>query len=433
MASGVYGRLRSSEPPITVPAWSSMLSGKDPGQLGFYGFRNRADASYNRVSIASGASVKVDRVWQILERHGKRSIIVGVPQTWPVRPLNGVCISCFLTPPGAEYTYPKALAGKLDELLGEPGGYMVDVHGFRTDDKPWLLGQIYQMTERRFKTLHYLLDTEPWDFFMAVEMGVDRIHHGLWSTMDPAHPAHVPGNPLENAIHDYYVYLDGEIGKLLARLDDDTVVLVVSDHGARAMQGGFCINEWLKAEGLLVLREEPAGISPLEKVEIDWSQTKAWGSGGYYARVFFNVQGREPQGIIPPADLPAFRQEMIARFEATTGPDGRLLGTVARAPQDIYRETRNIPPDLLVYFGNLAWRSVGSLGIGAVHTLQNDTGPDDANHDWDGIFIAYDPQRSLGGQPLPAMQLQQVTPTILALMGAPVPADIAVPAIPLDF
>lgn len=432
MAGGAYGRLRSCDPPVTVPAWSCMLSGKDPGQLGFYGFRNRADHSYHHLTIASGASVKAERIWQMLARHGKRSIIVGVPQTWPVQPLNGVAVACFLTPPDAPYTYPRALAGELDTLLGERNAYMTDVRGFRTNDKAWLLDQIYVMTERRFKTLHYLLDREPWDFCMFVEMGVDRIHHGLWSTMDPAHPAHRPGNPLERAIHDYYVYVDREIGRLLERLDDDTAVLVVSDHGARAMAGGFCINEWLKAQGLLVLQDQPAGIAPLEKCEVDWSQTRVWGSGGYYARVFFNVEGREPQGVIPPGEYDDFRDEMVARFEATAGPDGQRLGTVARAPAQIYKEVTNIPPDLMVYFGNLAWRSVGSLGFDALYSAGNDTGPDDANHDWHGIFIGYDPRRSLAGSALQGLHIQQVAPTMLQLMGVPAPTGVAVSPIDLE-
>jgi predicted AlkP superfamily phosphohydrolase/phosphomutase len=98
MEQGAYGLLNSSVPCITVPAWSSMLSSKDPGTLGFYGFRNRADYSYDKMSIATGAMVKEKRVWEYLGEVGKQSIIVGVPQTYPVKPMNGCLISSFLTP-----------------------------------------------------------------------------------------------------------------------------------------------------------------------------------------------------------------------------------------------------------------------------------------------------------------------------------------------
>ena len=424
MSQGAYGPLRSSHPPITVPAWSCMFSSKDPGQLGFYGFRNRADTSYERMRIATSLAVDVDRVWDVLSRAGRRSILVGVPQTYPVKPLHGVCISCFLTPPGgARWCWPASLKDDITALLGGEA-YMFDVQNFRTENKSWLLQQIYKMAAQHFKVIHHLMDTQPWDLFMFVDMGVDRIHHGFWAYMDPEHPRYEPGNPFEDAIHDYYVYLDGELGQLLEKLDADTAVLVVSDHGAKPLEGGFCINEWLKQQGLLVLKDQPPGLVPLEKCEVDWEQTKVWGSGGYYARVFFNVAGREPHGIIPAGEVETFREEMIRRFEATTDHEGHLLGTVALKPQELYREVRNIAPDLLVYFGNLGWRSVGSLGFDAIHTFENDTGPDDANHAQDGIVILYDPQRDLGGQRLSGLQLECVAPTILRLMNVDIPASM---------
>ena len=431
MSQGVYGPLRSSHPPITVPAWSSMLSSNDPGQLGFYGFRNRADYSYERMRIATNLAVDVDRVWDVLTRANRRSILVGVPQTYPVKPLNGVCISSFLTPPGgARWCWPNSLKEEIADLL-EGEEYLFDVKSFRTENKSWLLEQIYKMADQHFRVIHHLLDTQPWDLFMFVDMGVDRIHHGFWAYMDPAHPRYQPGNAFENAIHDYYVYLDRELGKLLDKLDQDTAVLVVSDHGGQALQGGFCVNEWLKEQGLLVLEHQPPGLVSLEQCEVDWTRTKVWGSGGYYARVFFNLEGREPNGVIPAAEYEMFRDEMIRRFEATTDHQGNPLGTVALKPEDLYRDVRNIAPDLIVYFGNLGWRSVGSVGFGAIHTFENDTGPDDANHAQHGVIIVSDRRRDLGGARLDGLQLECVAPTILRLMGEDIPASMETPPITL--
>jgi predicted AlkP superfamily phosphohydrolase/phosphomutase len=301
---------------------------------------------------------------------------------------------------------------------------MFDVRNFRTEDKGWLLEQTYKMADQHFKVIHHLMDTQPWDLFMFVDMGVDRIHHGFWAYMDPEHPRYEPGSPFEGAIHDYYVYIDGELDRILQKLDEETTVLVVSDHGAKSLQGGFCINEWLKQEGLLVLKDQPPGLVSLEKCEVDWERTRVWGSGGYYARVFFNVQGRETHGIVPAAEYESFRDEMVRRFEATTDHQGKLLGTVALKPQELYREVRNIAPDLLVYFGNLGWRSVGSLGYDGIHTFENDTGPDDANHAQDGVVILYDPARDLGGQRLEGLQLECIAPTILRLLGQDIPASM---------
>src|SRR5204862_3051178 len=145
------------------------------------------------------------------------------------------------------------------------------------------------------------------DFFIMVEMGPDRIHHGFWRYFDPQHPKYVAGNPLEHAIRDYYIALDAEIGQTVATLPAETLLLVVSDHGAKRMDGGLCFNQWLVREGYLTLMERPSKPTPIGKVAIDWGKTRAWGDGGYYGRLFLNVKGREPSGTIHPADYERVR------------------------------------------------------------------------------------------------------------------------------
>ena len=422
MESGVYGELESSVPPITVPAWTSMMTSKNPGRLGFYGFRNRADYSYDRMSIATSRAVTEDTVWDILSRANKNVILAGVPQTYPPKPLNGYMITSFLTPSTqSQYTYPAGLREEVESLVGE---YMLDVENFRTEDKAWLLRQIHLMTENHFKVAKHLLREKEWDFFMLVEIGLDRIHHGFWKYFDPQHPKYQPGSPYANATRDYYKYLDEEIGEILESLDDNTVVMVVSDHGAKKMDGGICVNEWLMKEGYLKLKEKPQGIVPLEKVEVNWKKTKAWGAGGYYGRIFLNVKGREPEGIIKPKHYERVRDELVAKLTALTDEKGNPIGTRVFKPQDVYPECRNIPPDLIVYFGDLAWRSVGSVGLNRIHTFENDTGPDDANHAVNGIFIMYDPLGEHSGRKLEGLQLMDVAPTVLDLIGLPVPRDM---------
>ena len=428
MEAGAYGPLTSSIPCITVPAWSSMTSGKDPGVLGFYGFRNRADYSYENMSMATGSAVKEPRVWEMLGEAGKQVIIVGVPQTYPVRQVNGYLVSSFLTPSiQRQYTYPNELRYEIDRLL-DGREYDVDVHQFRTENKDFLLKQIYEMTEKRFIVLKHLLKNKPWDFFMFVEMGVDRIQHGLWQYMDATHPRFEPGNAYQHAIKEYYQYLDQALGEMLSLLDDDTVVMVVSDHGAKKMDGGICINEWLRREGYLVLKEEPvregARPIPFEKVEVDWEKSTAWGAGGYYARIFLNVQGREPNGLIPKGDYEKVRDELAAAIEAIPDQQGNPLNTTCFRPEAIYQDVRNIPPDLIIYVGDLHWRSVGSFGFDSIYTFENDIGPDDANHAQDGMIIYYDPRQDLGGRRLDGAHLMDVAPTVLKLMRQPIPNNI---------
>jgi predicted AlkP superfamily phosphohydrolase/phosphomutase len=423
MDAGIYGKLRSTIPPITVPAWTSMMCSRDPGQLGIYGFRNRQNYSYDALYFANALSVKEQLVWGRLSRAGLKSVIIGVPQTYPPKPLNGLLVSSFLTPDkSCNYTYPAELKHELDRICG---GYVIDVEGFRTDDKPRLLSQIYDMTDKRFQVVRHFLTRADWDFFMFVEMGVDRIHHGFWRFGDPEHRLYEPGNPYETAIHDYYIYLDKEIGRLLELVDGQTLVMVVSDHGAKTMQGGIAINEWLQQRGYLKLKTPPDGQTRLQPEMIDWRQTLAWGEGGYYSRIFMNVAGREPEGVIERANYERVRRELAEGLEAICDEQGHNIGTRAFYPQEIYGECRGIPPDLVVYLGNLDWRSIGSVGVGGIHVYENDTGPDDANHAEEGIFImaqAADVQSGVSkGTKREGLTLYDIAPTILKAFGLPIP------------
>jgi predicted AlkP superfamily phosphohydrolase/phosphomutase len=418
---GTYGILRSCEPPITVPAWSVMTSSRSPGSLGFYGFRNRRDHSYDAMAFADSRAVKVPRVWDLLTQAGRPVVVLGVPQTYPVSEVNGVMISCFLTPDTerSQYTYPAELKTEIEGLVGR---YMVDVENFRTDAKENLLDQIEEMTAKRFQVAEHLLETRPWDLFFMVEMGTDRIHHAFWRFFDHEHRLYEPGNPYEQGVLDYYKALDEKMGRLLQRVDDDTAVLIVSDHGAKKMDGGICVNEWLRQEGYLVLREEPAEPQPLKPEMIDWEGTIAWGEGGYYCRLFLNVAGREPQGQVAPEDYERVRTELKEKLEALGDADGNPIGTVAHRPEDLYAERKGVVPDLLVYFGDLSWRSIGLVGAGSVHVFENDTGSDDANHAHDGLYIL-----AADGVPAghgPQQEIRDIAPTLLHLLGEPVPSDM---------
>ncbi|MEO6807831.1 MAG: alkaline phosphatase family protein [Isosphaeraceae bacterium] len=421
---GSWGTLRSSDPPITVPAWMSMMSSKDPGTLGYYGFRNRADRSYEKMTTATSLAVHEPLLWDYLGQAGKQVIMVGVPQTYPPRAVNGLLVTDFLTPSiESQYTFPTNLKAEIARLP-DVHPYEFDVSDFRTPDKSKIRDSLIRMTDKRFALARHLLTTKPWDFFMMVEMGTDRVHHAFWQYMDPRHHRYVPGNPFETVIPDYYVHVDGQIGRLLEVLPDDAHVLVVSDHGGQCMEGGILLNEWLVKQGYLVLHEYPKTPSRLEGLKVDWSRTTAWGSGGYYGRLFLNVKGREPQGLIAPEDYEATRDRLIAELEALGDPDGKPIGTRVLKPEDLYKTVRGAaPPDLFIYFGDLRWRSVGTIGTGQIHTFENDTGPDDANHAPEGMLIATGPGIPASG-PISGMQLMDVTPTVLQLFGLKIPADL---------
>lgn len=419
MDAGCYGRLESVIPPITVPAWMCMATSQDPGSLGVYGFRNRRDHSYDELALVDSRSIRELAVWDQLAREGKRAVLVGVPPSFPPRRVNGVCVGCFLTPdPRTDvFTYPAEVADEIRHLVGN---YPVDVKNFRTDDKEWLRDRIFEMSRTQFTVVRHLLRTRDWDYFHFVDIGLDRVHHGFWRYHDPQHVLHEPGSPYGDVIREYYRHLDQEIGQVLECLDDDTAVLVVSDHGAQRLDGGFCVNEWLIRKGWLVLEEHPKEVTPFSRLRVDWTRTRVWGEGGYYARIFFNVRGREPSGVVEPSEYERFRDEVKAELEATTDEQGNPLGTSVYKPEEIYRAVRNVAPDLIVHFGGLYWRSIGTVGHGGIHVRSNDTGPDDCNHAQMGAFILAAPGLPLEGE-LRGVRLLDIAPTLLQLAGADVP------------
>jgi predicted AlkP superfamily phosphohydrolase/phosphomutase len=419
MGQGVYGRLCSVIPPITVPAWMCMSCSQDPGSLGVYGFRNRSNHSYNGLEFANSASIKAPAIWDFLAQHGKKSIVMGVPPNYPPRRINGISIGDFLTPDTVknDFTFPPSIKARITELIGE---YPADVKNFRSGDKASLKEQIFEMNRKHWRVVRWLLTEQQWDYFHFVDIGLDRMHHGFWNYFDRGHVRFEPGNAYENAIPEYYSLLDEQIGSVLDLLDQDTIVLVVSDHGAQRLDGGFAINQWLVREGLLVLNQYPDAPTPLERLNVNWNKTRVWSEGGYYARMFFNMQGREPYGVVAAAEYESFQNEMKARLELLPDDKGGRLGTEVFKPKEIYRHVRNVAPDLIVHLGGLYWRSIGTVGHSRIHLRENDSGPDGCNHSQYGIFILSSPNCHLRGE-LEGANLLDIAPTLLDLAGYQIP------------
>ena len=326
-------------------------------------------------------------------------------------------ITSFLTPSlNSQWTFPRRLTREIAQVASD---YMIDIPNFRTDRRAELEQQLLKMTAERFKLARYLIETKDWDLFTMVEMGSDRLHHAFWRFWDKTHRAYEPNSPFSETMRNYYRALDAELGETLACVDENTTVMVVSDHGAKRMDGGICVNEWLRKHGYLTLKAEPQGITRWTPDMVDWQETKAWGEGGYYGRIFINVEGREPHGTVSAGDYENVRDELKAHLEAIVDEEGHNIGTRVFKPEEVYRECRNIPPDLIVYFGDLFWRSVGSVGYNSIYTYENDTGPDDCNHAEMGMFIIKNGEQAQGL--VPPKSLYDIAPTILNELGMDIP------------
>lgn len=435
MRHGVWGPLRSTDPPITVPAWTTITTGRDPGELGLYGFRNRLTRdNYNMVTVNS-SHVSYPRVWDFLDRNGKKSILIGIPQTFPAMPHSGVTISGFPAIENSkDFSYPSNLMDKLSCLGNET--YLADVKDFRSLPKEILLESLYSMVDRRFRVARELLLNEPWDFFMMVEIAPDRLQHAFWGYFDGNPPTDESSARWKNAIPDFYKYIDQKIGGILGLLDDDTTVLIVSDHGAKSSAGGFCINEWLIRRGLLTLKQYPQQETKLTEDLIDWEKTHVWSEGGYYARIFMNVKGREPHGIIESSEYERFRDGLRDEIASINDSNGEPLENVVLKPEELYRTVNGIAPDLIVYFDSLNKRSIGNVGVKELVIKGEGLGLDACNHSPEGIFIATrlrDLRQGVRKDVFISSQAcRDITPTILSEYGVKVPAELPGKIISLD-
>jgi predicted AlkP superfamily phosphohydrolase/phosphomutase len=419
--------MRTTDPPISVPAWPVMFTGVDPGTLGLYGFRHRRRTSYTEMHLPTSEDLRFPTVWEILSERGRRVGVIGMPLGFPPPKVNGLYISDFLTPSGSEVTtHPASLAHELEERFGP---YVFDVK-FRSDELDRVRREILEMTRHRFEVAAYLYARESWDVFAVHEIGTDRLHHAFWKHFDTAHPEFVAGGPYERIAEEYYALLDRGIGELLDATDAETDVVIVSDHGSMAMRGCFCVNQWLEENGYLVLNHPPkAPGTPFEQLDVDWARTTVWGAGGYYARLFFNVRGREPLGALHLDEVEPLRERLAQQLHALRTPEGEPMRVEILDPHHLYAEVRGEAPDLMVYFDELRIRSAGTMGHPTTFLRENDSGPDDAVHGPYGVFV-YRPAGASSEQRLAPFPLINVAPTLLELLGEPVPTYVQGRAVP---
>jgi len=261
---------------------------------------------------------------------------------------------------------------------------------------------------------------------MLVEIGLDRLHHTFWKYFDDTHPRFESGNRFEMVLEDYYILLDKRIGELIENCGEDTIIIIASDHGSKAMKGAFCINEWLIREGYLKLAERPEGIVSIEDASVDWDKTKVWGWGGYYSRIFFNVKGREDKGILtkePGGDLDELVTELKEKITRLVDNRGVPMKNTVFSPDELYKTVSGDPPDLMVYLDDLNWRAAGTIGHGKIYLEENDTGPDDSVHSMDGVFILYDPRERIR-KDIGTISIMDAAPTILHRIGLSIPKDM---------
>lgn len=417
MERGCYARLNSSIPPSTILSWTSMLSGKDPSEFDVFSY-TYLDEKGNK-QLTSSNNLKVERIWEIISKEDKKSIVLNVPLTYPIREFSGFGTGGFLTPNLSEKSaYPKEL---LEIIKGTFPNYCFDVSvglaSYKNLGKEEMIKKIYEMTEVQIEVLKFLLQNKEWDFAMWVCIGTDRLQHTMWSYIDENHIKFKGETEFKNTIKDYYKYLDKKLSEILEIIGEEVTTILVSDHGFNKMDGRVNLNDWFRKEGYLVLKKELEAPEKFDSKNVDWSKTKAHAVGAYFGRVFFNKKSRGPEGILDEVEVAGLQEEIIGKLKYFEKPDKEKMDMKFFKPQDIYKgQYIENSPDLYIYFDNLIWginNDVGNKGLFSETTL---IGSDDGGHAPQGIFLMSGKEVESKGE-LEEVGVLDIMPTALSKLG----------------
>jgi len=428
MEQGIYGKIESTVPPITPQAWSCVLSGKNPGRFGFWDFTYRNDYSYGQPELVNCRvrDERVDTLYKILPECGKKVAIINVPVTYPPPEIpNGYSISSFMTPSlDSQFTYPASLKEEVRKLIGE---YIIDAStsdmNFRQMDKEVVLKRIYDMDKQRFELTKYFIKDKKCDFVFTVIMGTDRIPHLFYRYFDKNHIRYTPHPKYKDALKNHYKFCDDNIGEIVNMLDENTAVIVLSDHSVQRLDGRINLNEWLVQKGYLSIRARPNRLTPLSKAEVNWAETTAWATG-YTGQIYLNVKGRERAGKVDPKDYHKALDELSREILAIKDPKGKKLNTKIYKRDDIhFGEYAKYGPDLFTYFDNCYWNISEMIGSDSIYGYDTTKGPDDGGHGPYGFFALMGPSVGRSGEVSEA-SLLDIAPTVLTLMNLDVSPDM---------
>lgn len=425
MNRGVYGRIESTVPPTTPAAWTSLLSGKNPGQFGFWGFTYRDDYSYGEPNLVNSQKIKTDTLYDILPRYEKKVAMANVPVTYPPLEIpNGFCVSSVTPSVKSGFTYPVQLKQEITKVIGE---YVIDASeaevNFPQMDKDRVLERIYKMDQQRFDLLKYFIQNKDCDFICGVIMGTDRVSRLFYRYFDKSHIRYTRDPKYEDAIKNHYKFCDKNIGKIVELIDKDTVIMVTSGYSIQRLDGRINLCEWLIQEGYMNLNSRPKQLVSLSKADVNWANTRAWATG-YTGQIYLNLNGREPQGIVAPENYDKLLDEIGEKLKAVSDEKGKKFDTPVYKRKDIhFGEYAKFGPDLFVYFDNCHWNTSELIGYDSIYSYNTPRGPDDGGHGPYGFFAMAGSGIPNSGE-LSQISLLDIAPTLLQLMEISIPPDM---------
>jgi len=471
MKGGAFGKLRSTCPPNSAVAWSSFMTGKNPGKHSIFHFYVKQYGTYFSEPVTS-KNIKCPALWEEISRADKRVAVVNVPMTYPPRRVNGSMITGLGTPPSApQYTYPKELAQEIETALGER---LPEIQWTQYDDEniPEFIEDVTHLTDRTYNMAQMVLEQELWDLFMVVFTGPDRIQHRLWDYMDYTDhqfSKRVQSDPefkyRSELVKKYFFSLDNTVHKLIEKAGNDANIILLSDHGAGKYSRLVDLNNLLSDWGYLTYREfsqmntkkskaktfaKKMGLSldlvkKIQKLsglkfdyhkylekhsshinKIDWDRTRAFCYIG--CSIYINVKDRERYGTVEPGtEYEELIQELTAKLLDLRDPvkGHNIINEVKRKGDVYWGPYSEEAPDLIFTevdpsydFANLLFSNDenNSIFIDLDDKVQG-------THQFDG-FYAVSGSKIKQNFRFDNSHITDLFPTILHLLDIPIPEDV---------
>ena len=462
MTDGACGPLESTLPPVTAPAWPTFATGKNPGKHGVFDFIRPMGG---RFELINASSLRAATLWEILSGAGRTVGVMNVPITYPPKSVNGFMIGGMLSPAEGTFTYPAAL---LDPYQGRLKPYRIaPIVQYKEGNEEAFIADLLDLVKCRGAYALRLMEDHHLSFMMCHFQATDILQHALWRLVDPSHPRHNPeaARRFGPSFKTVFQSIDQTIGRMVDRLDDDATVIVMSDHGFGSLHYTVNINLFLLDQGLLQLKHGVwtrlksdlfrAGITPasfwhlIERVglqnyvwqvsrstrnkvvsrflsfdDVDWGRTVAY-SIGHVGQVYVNLKGREPDGIVEPGEEHrVVRQRAGEALQHLRHPKtGKSLADeIIPGDQVAHGPYASRGADLhLVLDG---YRAVAFPLFAADHRIiTSQIRGDSGCHRRHGMLIAWGDGIRSGGA-IKGARIMDLAPTILHLLGLPVPDDM---------
>lgn len=445
---GSRGVLTSTLPPMTAPAWASFMTGVNPGKHGLFNWRTRFHDT--KETWVSSKDIKARKLWDILNDGGHRVGVMGVPLTYPPQSVNGFLVSGMLTPnKELQYTHPPSVQQEVEQICQ---GYVIDVdiqgasrELSTTRGIESLLGELDEATSKRTRAaVHLWKRTRPTFTIVFYEMP-DRIQHGLWRYADLSLGLSSEADQLRRElVLSSFASLDRAIGEWVNLADSRTTIFLISDHGFCLQESRLYLNRWLAERGFLRFKANVLGAREglrramqrakrfmprpwvvqtrglVDAASIDWQHTFAYSGMPTECAIYVNLEGSEPQGVVDQSETYHGLCEDIRRelLELTDPRSGRKVIKRAFLRQEIYQGPYvEAAPDILFQLepGYIATHTSTSRGL-----FEDVSSEGRGCHAMEGILVVVGPHVA-EGQVIAEAHIVDLAPTILHIMGLPVP------------